>query len=470
MINFILKHIPESLSKRTALLIALLGAVTIAVNMLIIFYFEYKLAFRTAVNYVNAQYEIMASELAEAIITDDIYSLFTSLEKVAQTVPHIDNIAVTDAQGEYITDAKVRIDKLTGTVSPIEIRKPIKAGGKLLGHIVFYINRESIVRQIASNVAGVMITSIFIVIIGTVAGIYIAGRMTNPIKSLSSQIGSLDVLKLPYRFSISPYASKEAKELKNVIENLSVELKESLERVQEQQKELIRSERLAYLGTMSAGLAHELKNPIMAINLVLDSVSSELESTNPWQEDFSVIRREADKLVFRINEFLEYSRPVNLIYEQTDLYDFIEYIKEQTYRDILKQVDIIFSADENTPICTDLTKMSQVLNIFLNNSAEAGARHVYISFSFANGLLNIDYTDDGSGFKTADISKIMLPFYTTKPKGSGLGLAICATIIDAMGGTVSAAANQPKGAKFSIQSPADFKCKVFLPNFLVIIN
>lgn len=463
MINFILKIIPESLSKRTALLIALLGAVTIAINVLIIFYFEYKLTFRTAVNYINAQYEIMSSELAESIITEDIYSLFTSLENVAHTVPHIDNIAVTDSRGNYITDANVRIDNLTATVSPIEIRKPIKAGGKLLGHIVFYINRESIVRQIASNVAGIIFTSIFIVIIGTIAGIYIAGKMTNPIKSLSSQIGSLDVLKLPYRFSISRYASKEAKELKSVIENLSVELKESLDRIQEQQKEIIRSERLAYLGTMSAGLAHELKNPIMAINLVLNSVSSELEATNPWHEDFSVIHREADKLVFRINEFLEYSRPVNLMYEQTSLFLFIEYIKEQTYSGILKQVDIIFSAEEDAPLCTDLSKMSQVLNIFLNNSAEAGAKHIYISFGFTGGILNIDYADDGVGFKTADISKIMIPFYTTKPKGSGLGLAICSTIMDAMGGTISVSANMPKGARFNIQCPADFKCKVFLP-------
>lgn len=462
LINSILKLIPKSLSKRTALLICILGFVTVTVNMMVIFYFEYKSSFHTAVSYVDAQYKIMSAELSESIITEDIYSLFTTLEKVAEAVPHIDNIAITDRNGEYLTDAKVRLDRLTNTISPIEITKDIKAGEKLLGHIIFYINRESIIRQITANVTDIILMNIIVVALGTLAGIYVAGRMTRPLIKLSEQIKTVDVLELPYKFDISELSSKETKELKHVIENLSVRLKDSLDRVNEQQKEITRGERLAYLGTMSAGLAHELKNPIMAISLVLDSIASEMDENSQWHEDFFVIRREADKLVFRVNEFLEYSRPVKLVYSKTTLYDLIEHIKDQTYRNLLKNIDIIFSADSDTDIYADIAKISQTINILLNNSAEAGAVHVFISFAVTNGFMTIDYKDDGSGFRNADLSKIMLPFYTTKSSGSGLGLALCATITDAMGGSIRALENLPRGARFLLNCPCDFKCKVIL--------
>lgn len=430
--------------------------------MMVIFYFEYNSSFHTAVSYVDAQYKIMSAELSESIITEDIYSLFTTLENVAEAVPHIDNIAVTDRNGEYLTDAKVRLDRLTDTISPIEITKDIKAGEKLLGHIIFYINRESIIRQITSNVTDIVLMNIIVVALGTLAGIYVAGRMTRPIIKLSEQIKTVDVLELPYKFDISELSSKETKELKHVIENLSIRLKDSLDRVNEQQKEIARGERLAYLGTMSAGLAHELKNPIMAISLVLDSIASEMDEKSQWHEDFSVIRREADKLVFRVNEFLEYSRPVKLVYSKTTLYNLIEHIKNQTYRNLLKNIDIIFSADDDADIYADIAKISQTINILLNNSAEAGAGHVFISFAVTDGSITIDYKDDGSGFRNADLSKIMLPFYTTKSSGSGLGLALCATITDAMGGSIRALENLPKGARFLFTCPCDFKCKVIL--------
>ncbi len=453
MKKLIFKLIPYSLSKRTALLISSLAFATVIINMVVIFFFEYASSFSTAEKYVDSQHKIMSSDLAESIITDDIYSLFTMIETVSQAIPHIDNIAVFDAEGRYVTDAKVRPDKLTSTISPILLTKDISAGKNRLGTITFYINRESIIRQITGKLAELFLINIAVVIMGALIGVAIASRMTKPINDLSRQISHLDVLELPYRFSISEYASKETKDLQNMIEKLSYRLKDAIDRIGEQQKEIHRGERLAYLGTMSAGLAHELKNPIMAISLILDNVAEEIDDNSQWQEDFAVIRREADRLVFRLNEFLDYSKPVNLRYDEIRLSALIEFIKGQTYRKVFSSMDIIFTAESDPLLVTDKDKISQIFTILLNNSAEAGASKILCSFNESEDAVGIEYEDNGCGFKEEDKAKIMLPFYTTKPTGSGLGLAICATIADAMGATVNIAEKQGRGAKFVIRLP-----------------
>ncbi|WP_303852675.1 HAMP domain-containing sensor histidine kinase [Seleniivibrio woodruffii] len=453
MKKLIFKLIPNSLSKRTALLISSLAFATVLINMVVIFFFEYSSSFSTAEKYIDSQHKIMSSDLAESIITDDIYSLFTMIETVSQTIPHIDNIAVFGADGEYMTDARVRPENLTSTISPITLTKQISAGENILGKITFYINRESIIRQITGRLAELFLINIVVVIMGALTGVAIAARMTKPINDLSRQIANLDVLELPYKFSISEYASGETRNLRNVIEKLSYRLKDSIDRIGEQQKEIHRGERLAYLGTMSAGLAHELKNPIMAISLIIDNVSAEVEDNSQWQEDFAVIRREADRLVFRLNEFLDYSKPVNLRYDEIRLSALIEFIKGQTYRKVFRSLDIVFAAESDPQIAADKDKVSQIFTILLNNSAEAGASKILCSFGETEDSIDIEYEDDGCGFKEEDIAKVMLPFYTTKPTGSGLGLAICATIADAMGASVKISEKQSRGAKFVIKLP-----------------
>jgi len=449
--NIILKIIPSSLGKRAALLISGLAFATVIINLTVIFYFEYVSSFKNAEKYINSQFSIMSDDLSEAIITDDIYALFTTIETVSQSIPNIDNIAVYNANGEYISDAMVRMDKLTSTDNTINISKDINAGQRKIGTIEFYINRDLIISQIAMNVTKLFIVSFIVILIGTAAGLYLVSRMTAPLVDLSAQIKNLDVLEMPYKFSVSEFSSSETKNLKNVIENLSLKLKNAIDTINDQQKEISRSERLAYIGTMSAGLAHELRNPIMTINLILDNLGEETSADPQIQEDFTIIRREAAKLVFRINEFLEYSRPVKLLYTQTSAFELIAFIKENTVSEKHVSMTVNYNVQNDWLIVTDMTKIAQVAEIFISNSAAAGADTVNIEMKVMDGRLIIICEDNGSGLKNTDMSKMMLPFYTTKKDGSGLGLAICATIVDAMAGDIKAENIETGGAKFTIR-------------------
>jgi len=425
------------------------------INILVICFFEYSSAYKNANDSIESQFTIMSKEISEAIITDDIYTLYTVIEEVSNNIDHIDNIIVFNEFNGYITDAKVRKKAPEKSDRFIKIDKKISARGhKLVGHITFYISKESILKSILKNVSFLIVINTLILIIGAVAGMYISRMLTRPLFTLSDQISKLDVLRLPYKITLPEYSSRETLGLKIVIEELSANLKDSLDKISQQQKDMARSERLAYIGTMSAGLAHELKNPIMSINLILDSMASENEDNEQFNEDYRMIKSQAEKLVYRIDEFLNYSKPVMLENKMFKLFDLLAEMKRQTYSVKLSGMDLRIDAEDDIILQSDMGKIIQIFEILLNNSREAGADKVIIKTTIDDNTICFTYKDNGPGFSEADVSKVMLPFYSTKRSGAGLGLAICSTILDAMGGAIEITARN-KGALIKVCIPTE---------------
>jgi len=449
--NLILKIIPKSLTKRIAFLFALLAISTIIINIVVVFFFEYSSYFKHAKSNIDSQFSIMSKDVSEAIITDDIYRLYSVVEEVSKNISHIDNIIVLDNNGNYITDARVLRKIPAKTDALLEIDKKIVAGQKSVGMIAFYISKSSIRADVFSKVGYLMLINMVILIGGVFMGMFLSKVLISPLISLSNQISTINVLELPYRFNLSSFSSNETIKLKEVIEGLSSRLQDSLEHISQHHKEMARSERLAYLGTMSAGLAHELKNPIMSINLILDSMMKENSEDQKFSEDYTMLKSQAEKLVYRINEFLEYSKPVKIEKESFSIFELAKEIKKQSFAEL----DIAFDIDEDAFVFSDMSKISQICQILFNNSKEAGAESVLINIQLAEANLMIKYRDNGKGFSDVDMSKVMLPFYTTKKGGVGLGLAICATILDAMQGHIEIDSDCASGAGFNIYIPQE---------------
>lgn len=458
MKHLILKVIPNSFSKRIAFLILILAFLTMSINVIVTIFYEYSNTYNNARKMIDSQFSIMSKDISEAIITDDIYRLYTMIEEVSSNISHIDNIIIFDSKKGYITDAKVRKTPPERNELFVTIEKELFVGShKTVGYIDFYISRQSILNSVLKNVAVLILINGLVLIFGAMAGMFISNKLTWPMLSLSEQISKLDVLNLPYKVSLPIYSSKETQQLKNVIEDLSENLKESLDKISQQQKDISRSERLAYIGTMSAGLAHELKNPIMSINLILESLAADYKNDKQFQEDYRIIKAQADKLVYRINEFLNYSKPISLNNKPDMLFDIISEIKRQSYSMKLSGLDIITDAKADIPMNIDRDKFIQIFEILLNNSKDAGADRVSLEFYEAEEKLNVTYEDNGPGFAESEVAKIMLPFYSTKKEGSGLGLAICSAIIDAMGGIITAENLSSGGACFKMSIPLEYQ-------------
>jgi len=236
------------------------------------------------------------------------------------------------------------------------------------------------------------------------------------------------------------------------------------------QQEIIRAEKLASVGRLSAGIAHEIGNPMGIIAGYLELLKKP-GLTAAQQNDF--IRRaegEADRVSTIIRQLLDFARqPREERSEEVAVHGVIEAVRELcAIQPLLAGVAITVEVGaENDRVLGSIDQFKQVfLNLMLNaadaiNSlaapSQAGVIRIRTVNLVSSGVpsLRIDFLDNGPGFAEAELANIFDPFYTTKEpgKGTGLGLAICFTIVENLGGSINAASNLDGGARISLVLP-----------------
>ncbi|MGA1847145.1 sensor histidine kinase [Deferribacter abyssi] len=244
------------------------------------------------------------------------------------------------------------------------------------------------------------------------------------------------------------------------LQKLTEELKESLEllrkRTEEKikmEREIAKSDRLRVLGQLSAGIAHEVRNPLAAIKTATNMLKN-----GKYREDIiNIIIKEIDRLNEFIERFLQYAkfskRYSEKIYVKAFIDELMEFVKliNKDYRNVIVNTEILIG--ENIFIRGDLNYLKQAfINIFSNSFEELkGVDEARIDFYVRseNGKIKFIIKDNGKGFETDNIEKIFEPFYTTKSDGTGLGLTITYKIVKEHGGVITAA--NENGAKITIE-------------------
>ena len=226
-----------------------------------------------------------------------------------------------------------------------------------------------------------------------------------------------------------------------------------------------RSERLADIGRVAAGLAHELRNPVAAMSGSIELLRGGLELGPEEARLMDIVTREATRLNELVTRFLEYARPTVPRRAQTDLArlasDTLEvFANDPAASSIRIERDLVAAACKCDP---DL--MRQVLwNLLANaahaaswNHAEAGGTGCVTvrTGRDADGWARLEVEDDGAGIPPQDLPRLFTPFFTTKERGSGLGLATVQRIVDAHRGTVAAGNAVSGGARFVVRLPPE---------------
>ena len=431
------KFLPQKFTNRIILLIGFLGVITAAVNTSFTIYTNYKNTYEKVFNSIEIQYDIFADDFAEAMLLEDIYSIYSEVNEINKSFGFISNIYVLDAKGEYFTDANATRKMPDNISEDITVNKAIKAGETTIGKIIFVLNKNEIQKGIFSDVSRLVFVNIFIVIMGVLLGIVLARFLSNPLKQLSYQISNINPLKIPEELHTPAFSSYEVEQLKNTLHDLSYRLKESISQIKQQQREINKAERLASIGTMAAGLAHELKNPIMSLKLISDALQKEYADKDfNLKKDMEMISRQSDRLVKRINTFLAYAKPIESKIIEINIPEFVKYLKD-LFSKYMDNVYIEYNYHSTGNFKTDAEMLAQVLENLVQNSYEAGAENITISFYFENNRFIIKYFDNGSGLETSDKDEIFRPFFTTKESGTGLGLAMCEKILENLGGSIS---------------------------------
>ena len=258
-------------------------------------------------------------------------------------------------------------------------------------------------------------------------------------------------------FNFSPL-SDESGNIEGVV--LSGRDVTDIKRLEEQ---LIQAEKLAAMGQMLAGVAHELNNPLTAVLGVTELLRERAPADESFRRQLDLTHRQARRAARIVQNLLEFSRPASAEKKLLDVNNLVErtlQLHEHSLR--RNNVEVDFRPDTNLPGV--MGDANQLIQVFLNlvTNAEQAIRELRESGRLqirpgrAGNRLSIAFQDDGVGIRPESLPRLFDPFYTTKRPGggTGLGLSICMSIIREHGGIIEAEALPAGGSAFTVFLPA----------------
>ncbi len=220
---------------------------------------------------------------------------------------------------------------------------------------------------------------------------------------------------------------------------------------------LHRMDRLACLGEMAAGLAHEIRNPLASISGAAQFLAESESLSLQGRKLLDIIFREINRLNGLTNAFMLYGRPSK---ESVEKVNVAAEVKEVLYlmerRKELPQASIEIDIPEDAVIETEPNQLRQILVNLILNAWQALPRQggtITVRGRMTEDSIELHIADNGSGISSEDIERIFNPFFTTKPEGTGLGLAIVQRLVSDLGGEINVSSTPGQGTEFEITLP-----------------
>jgi two-component system, NtrC family, sensor histidine kinase HydH len=224
--------------------------------------------------------------------------------------------------------------------------------------------------------------------------------------------------------------------------------------IRQMEQEVARSRHLNAIGSLAAGVAHEIRNPLSSIKGFAVYFKQRLSGNKEDEETADIMIAETERLNRVISQLIEFARPLDLKRKPTNLTDLVRHVIRLVEGEAKKNaVEIDVKAVEDLPQADiDPDKIKQVLlNIFLNALAAMPAGgSLSIEIAAQKDWMDVTVSDTGSGIKEEDLPRIYDPYFTSKPAGTGLGLAVVQKIMDAHGGLVQMESQAGSGTKVTL--------------------
>ncbi len=241
------------------------------------------------------------------------------------------------------------------------------------------------------------------------------------------------------------------------LERTTRRLTEVYRQLQENFEQMKRAERLFALGQLSAGLAHEIRNPLASIAGAAGILRRNPQRDPKEGECLEIICKESQRLNGLVTQFLDFARPRAPKYQATDIGAMLDSVLQLAghalgNRPVRLRKEI--SPDLSAVECDPELLTQVLLNLIINAvQATADSGEVLVSAASRNDRLSIEVKDEGCGINAANRDRIFDPFFTTKENGTGLGLSVAHQIVEQHGGILSAEANPGRGMTFSVSLP-----------------
>lgn len=257
---------------------------------------------------------------------------------------------------------------------------------------------------------------------------------------------------------------EEIQRIAQAINRLGVVLTENIQREKQIESQLRHAERLASLGRLVAGVAHEVRNPLATIRLRVQMCRRDTDN-GVVKESCSVALEEIERLNGMVNRLLSFARPVQLHLEPSDLRHLVEE-RIDSFREWAQKRCITLTTElpqDDVSLQVDKDRMAQVFDNVIQNAIEAmfeGGGTLCVTMASQPNMADngsgvcVEFRDTGKGMKSSVASHVFDPFFTTKPSGTGLGLSICHELVQAHGGNIRVDSEEGRGTSVRITIPA----------------
>jgi len=297
----------------------------------------------------------------------------------------------------------------------------------------------------------VALVALVSILLAGIIAVPIAGIITRPISELVKANRRLAAGDMSVR--VPTYGNGE-------LASLGHSFNQMAETLHNTQQELLQKEKLASMGQLAAGVAHEINNPLGTILLFSEAMCRELPEGDRHREDLKMIIGETTRCKTIVADLLNFARQQEVLTQETDVSALLEQaIEGVSHQPSFAQVQIVRQFAPDLPIIhADPAQLQQVFINLLNNAAEAmegGGTITIAARPLDHQWVEIRVADTGCGIPEEHLGKLFTPFFTTKPlgKGTGLGLSIVYGIVKMHRGQITVQSQVGKGTTFTVTLP-----------------
>ena len=336
--------------------------------------------------------------------------------------------------------------------------------GKPLGILYVGILKDKFDILLRRTTISFLLVIVFATLLAWALAVYLINVYTKPIKRIID--ASREIAKGAYhKINVGPNDDEDATNLSSAFNSMVDTIQERDRWLRERAEQtILKSEKLASIGRLASGIAHEINNPLTGVLTFSSMLLKDLQGT-PYEPDLMVIRDETLRCRSIVRGMLDFSRETKPEKKKTDINRIIEdslqiLEKHMNFQNIIieKRLD---PAIREIPV--DINQIKSVINNLSVNAADAmpngGRLTITSSWHSDNAVVVIKVRDTGVGISPQNMSRIFEPFFTTKDvgKGTGLGLAMTYGIIKGHNGTIDVWSKVGEGTEFTIQLPLELE-------------
>jgi two-component system, NtrC family, sensor kinase len=360
--------------------------------------------------------------------------------------------------------------------------------GQVVGSL--YVGaRESVFQALVHNLTNrVVIIALLSIGIASVIAMPVARVIVRPIVELVE--ANRRVAQGEMNVQVEPYGRGELAVLGRTFNSMVEVLRETQEKLmralnnmaetlRETQQELLQKEKLASMGQLAAGVAHELNNPLGTILLYSNIVYKEIPEDTSHREELQMVISETNRCKVIVRNLLDFARQNEVFASPLDLNDLLQrLVAEQQKHPKYQNVRLVLQLDPEVPIIqADPVQIQQVFTNLLDNAVESmepkggGTLTLTTRVAPLGQGVRISVADTGIGISEESRARLFTPFFTTKPigKGTGLGLAIVYGIVKMHRGQIQVQSEEGKGSTFVITLPPTLPSTPMLVNEFGVI-